>query len=221
MWAERFVFTRRCPDTFAGMIKGGWYKILAYRDPQSGRWRQKSRGAVSQQKAWQLNEDRRLRLKTDTLPKGSEELVTALKMAIGDLGLVLGSIRARQSEDFEEDIAGAAAAFDLAANKMIELVAADDDLLGQVDRAVGFGIVRMRMQSEDTNMAEETTLPATPVIGNAIRDLVEGYNQMSRGIDSLAEVAGTEHGAVNRLQELTEQVCEQMRAFKGFAEVSG
>ena len=77
------------------------------------------------------------------------------------------------------------------------------------------------MQSEDTNMAEETTLPATPVIGNAIRDLVEGYNQMSRGIDSLAEVAGTEHGAVNRLQELTEQVCEQMRAFKGFAEVSG
>ena len=103
------------------MIKGGWYKILAYRDPQSGRWRQKSRGAVSQQKAWQLNEDRRLRLKTDTLPKGSEELVTALKMAIGDLGLVLGSIRARQSEDFEEDIAGAAAAFDLAASSFVPL----------------------------------------------------------------------------------------------------
>ena len=51
-----------------------------------------------------------------------------------------------------------------------------------------------------------------------VRDLVQGYNQMSRGLDALEKVAGEGYGPVERMQKLAEVLYLEMGKLKGFVE---
>ena len=163
--------------TFARKISGKWYRILAYRCPESGSWRQKSQGAVTPQEAWRINEDWRLQQKADDLPEEPQDLVEAYLKAVGDLGLVLGAIGNRLPNHDQAGFAVAVAALGRGHDQVVDLVAADEEeqLPRQVERAVGFGIVLTSSANKETRMradqrtTEETVLPPTRATWVAMR----------------------------------------------------